>query len=339
MSMVVCRAPFRVSFFGGGSDYPQWFREEPGAVLSTSIDKYIYITCRYLPPFLGTKHRVVWRYVEQVDSIQEILHPAVREGLRFLRFDDSLGVELHYQGDLPSRVGMGSSSTFVVALLQALTSLRGIETDRQMIAEMAIELEQVRMREAVGSQDQVAAAFGGLNIINFHQNGSFDVNPLGLSAERERELCSNLMLLFPGHSRFSSDAALSVTQNLRNRTAEIRRMVAMVEQGAEILRHGDLSDFGRMLHETWRLKRGLSAKVSSTEIDDLYERARAAGAIGGKLLGAGGTGFVLLYVSEECRAAVIRALTPQCVNVPFSLEREGVSTIHHSSSKLLRHGN
>ena len=338
MSMVVCRAPFRVSFFGGGSDYPQWFREEPGAVLSTTIDKYIYITCRYLPPFLGTKHRVVWRYVEQVDSIQEILHPAVREGLRFLHFDDSLGVELHYQGDLPSRVGMGSSSTFVVALLQALTSLQGLETDRQMIAEMAIELEQVRMREAVGSQDQVAAAFGGLNIINFHQDGSFDVNPLELSAERERELCSNLMLFFPGHSRFSSDAAVSVTQNLRNRTAEIRRMVAMVREGAEILRRGDLSDFGRMLHETWRLKRGLSDKVSSTQIDDLYERARRAGAIGGKLLGAGGTGFVLLYVPEESRAAVIRALTPQCVNVPFALEREGVSTIHQSNGRSLRHG-
>jgi D-glycero-alpha-D-manno-heptose-7-phosphate kinase len=331
MSMVVCRAPFRVSFFGGGSDYPEWYRNEPGAVLSTTIDKYIYITCRYLPPFLGTKHRVVWRYVEQVDSIKEILHPAVREALRFLDFDDSLGIELHYQGDLPSRVGMGSSSTFVVALLQALTCLRGVTANQQQIAEMAIELEQVRMKEIVGSQDQVAAAFGGLNVINFHQDGRFDINPLGLSAERERELCSSLMLFFPGRSRFSSAAAFSVTQNLPNRICEVRRMVAMVGEGAAILRHGDLMDFGRLLHETWQLKRSLSDKVSSSEIDDLYASARRAGAIGGKLLGAGGTGFILLYVPEERRAAVIDALKPQCFNVPFSLEREGVNTIHQSN--------
>ena len=303
-------------------------------MLSTTIDKYIYITCRYLPPFPGTKHRVVWRYVEQVDSIEEILHPAVREGLRYLNFDDSLGIELHYQGDLPSRVGMGSSSTFVVAMLQALTGLRGLKVDQRKIAEMAIELEQVRMKETVGSQDQVAAAFGGLNVINFHQNGRFEVKPLGLSAERERELCSNLMLFFPGRSRFSSDPALSVRQNLPNRVSEVRRMVAMVGEGAAILRHGDLVDFGRMLHATWQLKRGLSNRVSSPEIDELFDRARRAGAIGGKLLGAGGTGFILLFVPREYRAAVIDALAPQCVNVPFSLEREGVSTIHQSNSVM-----
>src|SRR5262245_52642143 len=180
MSIVMCRAPFRISFFGGGSDYPAWFEHEPGAVLSTTIDKYIYITCRYLPPFLGTKHRVVWRHVEQVDSIAEILHPAVREGLRYLEFDDRLGVELHYQGDLPSRSGMGSSSTFVVALLQALTALRGLEADRQRLVEMAIEVEQDRLHETVGCQDQVAAAFGGLNIIKFQKDGCFSVDPIGL---------------------------------------------------------------------------------------------------------------------------------------------------------------
>ncbi len=272
--------------------------------------------------------------MEQVDSIGEILHPAVREGLRYLNFDDSLGIELHYQGDLPSRVGMGSSSTFVVALLQALTGLRGLKADRRQIAEMAIELEQVRMKETVGSQDQVAAAFGGLNVINFHQNGHFEVNPLGLSAERERELCSNLMLFFSGRSRFSSDPALSVTQNLPNRVSEVRRMVAMVGEWAAILRQGDLMDFGRMLHETWQLKRRLSDRVSSAEIDELYDRARRAGAIGGKLLGAGGTGFILLFVPREYRIAVIDALAPKCVNVPFSLEREGVSTIHQSNSRM-----
>ena len=331
MSLIMCRAPFRVSFFGGGSDYPEWFKEEPGAVLSTSIDKYIYINCRYLPPFLGTKHRVVWRHVEQVDSIAEILHPAVREGLRYLRFDDSLGIELHYQGDLPSRSGMGSSSTFVVALLRALTCLRGIEADHQKLAEMAIELEQGWMKEVVGCQDQVAAAFGGLNIINFRQNGRFDVNPIRVSTQREGEFVAHLMLFFPGRSRFSSDAAISVTQSLSRRSNSVRRMVAMVEEGTEILRHGDLNDFGHLLHEAWELKRGLSDKISSHEIDDLYERARQEGAIGGKLLGAGSTGFILLFVPRECQPAVLAALTPQCINVPFALDHEGASVIYQAN--------
>jgi D-glycero-alpha-D-manno-heptose-7-phosphate kinase len=331
MSIVMCRAPFRVSFFGGGSDYPEWYRQEPGAVLSTAIDKYIYISCRYLPPFLGTKHRVVWRHVEQVDSIAEILHPAVREGLRYLKFDDRLGIELHYQGDLPSRSGMGSSSTFVVALLQALTCLRGIEADHQKLAEMAIELEQVRMKEAVGSQDQVAAAFGGLNVIKFHPDGRFDVHPIRLASQRERDLVGNLMLFFPGRSRFSSDAATSIAQNVHKRSNSVRRMVAMVEEGVEILRRGDLLDFGLLLHEAWEMKRGLSDMVSSQEINDLYDRARQAGAIGGKLLGAGSTGFLLLYVPPERQEAVMAALTPQCINVPFALDHEGASVIYQSN--------
>jgi D-glycero-alpha-D-manno-heptose-7-phosphate kinase len=332
MSLVVCRAPFRVSFFGGGSDYPQWFREEPGAVLSTSIDKYIYISCRYLPPFLGTKHRVVWRHVEQVESIAEILHPAVREGLRYLQFDDSLGIELHYQGDLPSRSGMGSSSTFVVALLRALTCLRGIEADHQKLAEMAIELEQVRMKEIVGCQDQVAAAFGGLNAINFRPNGRFDVNPIRMSTQRERELVAHLMLFFPGRSRFSSAAAASMTESISRRSASLRRMVAMVADGIEILRHGDLNDFGQLLHEGWVLKRGLSDKISSAEIDDLYERARREGATGGKLLGAGSTGFILFFVPPERQPAVLAALSPQCINVPFDLDHEGATVIYQANN-------
>lgn len=333
MSMVMCRAPFRVSFFGGGSDYPAWFQREPGAVLSTTIDKYIYITCRHLPPYLGTKHRVVWRHVEQVDSIAEILHPAVREGLRYLAFDDSHGIELHYQGDLPSRSGMGSSSTFVVAMLQALACLRGIEADHRRLAEMAIELEQVRMKEAVGSQDQVAAAFGGLNIINFGADGSFEVNPIRLEPERERDFVSRLMLFFPGRSRFSSDFASSITQNLHDRSNSVRRMVAMVNEGADILQNGDLDDFGRLLHEAWELKRGLSERVSSQEIDDLYERARRAGAVGGKLLGAGGTGFILLYAPPERQCEVKAAMAP-CMNVPFKLDQEGACVIYRANGAL-----
>jgi len=332
VSIVMCRAPFRVSYFGGGSDYPAWLEHGPGAVLSTTIDKYIYITCRYLPPYLGSKHRVVWRYVEQVDSIAEILHPAVREALRYLNFDDGLGIELHYQGDLPSQSGMGSSSAFVVAMLQALTCLRGQELDRQALAEMAIELEQVRMKEPVGSQDQVASAFGGINVINFPRPGAFDVNPILLSKQRERDFLSRQMLFFLGRSRLSSSIASEVVQNLRHRSNSIRRMVAMVEEGTEILRHGDLDDIGRLLHEGWELKRGLSDKVSSGEVDGFYECARNAGAIGGKLLGAGGTGFLLLHVPLDRQDDVRKALSPQGVNVPFAFDREGACIIYRADA-------
>lgn len=330
MSFIVCRAPYRVSFFGGGSDYPAWIEHGPGAVLSTAIDKYIYITCRYLPPFLGTKHRIVWRHVEQVDSIAEILHPAVREGLRFLKYDDSLGIELHYQGDLPSQSGMGSSSSFAVALMQALTCLRGSANDPRALAELAIELEQKQMSETVGSQDQVAAAFGGLNVIKFAKSG-FDVHPILLSASRQHDFFSRLMLFFPGRKRLSSGIAEKVVKNLRDRSNSIRRMVAMVDEGTEILRHGDLDDFGLLLHEAWELKRGLSKAISSVEIDAFYQLGRAAGAIGGKLLGAGGAGFFLLYVPVEKQEAVRNVLTPQCVHVPFSMDDEGATVIYRAS--------
>jgi D-glycero-alpha-D-manno-heptose-7-phosphate kinase len=329
MSIVITRAPFRVSFFGGGSDYPTWFRREPGAVLSTTIDKYVYISCRYLPPFLGIRHRVVWRHVELIDTIAEILHPAIREGLRYLDFDDSRGIELHYQGDLPARSGVGSSSSFAVGLIQALMCLRGREVDKHKLAEMAIELEQVRMKDTVGSQDQVAAAYGGINVIKFHCDGSFEVNPLALSETRERELLQRLMLFFPGRSRLSSQIAISVTQNLVARADSVRRMVGMVDEGARILLAGNLDDFGRLLHEAWLLKRGLSEQVSSLQIDDLYARARAAGATGGKLLGAGSTGFLLLYAPPERHEAISAAL-PGCIEVPFALDRQGSCIIYQA---------
>lgn len=332
MSIIMSRAPFRVSFFGGGSDYPSWFRNEPGAVLSTAIDKYVYISCRYLPPFLGIRHRVVWRHVELIDSIAEILHPAVREGLRFLEFDDSRGIELHYQGDLPARSGMGSSSSFIVGLIHALSSLRGVEIEKRKLAEMAIDLEQNRMNETVGSQDQIAAAYGGFNKITFNPDGSFDVDRLNLTLERERELLSNLMLFFPGRSRIASEVAKIVSSSLRNKADNVRRMVGMVDEGMNILLRGDLDDFGRLLHESWLLKRSINDRVSSPEIDELYARARKAGALGGKLLGAGGTGFVLLYARPEHQSAIRSSLMPQCINVPFAFDHEGSRIIYKADS-------
>jgi D-glycero-alpha-D-manno-heptose-7-phosphate kinase len=330
MSIVIARAPFRVSFFGGGSDYPAWSQREPGAVLSTAIDKYVYISCRYLPPFLGIRHRVVWRHVELIDTIAEILHPAIREGLRYLGFDDARGIELHYQGDLPARSGVGSSSSFAVGLIQALMSLRGQEIEKKKLAEMAIELEQVRMKDVVGSQDQVAAAYGGLNIIRFHC-GKFDVQPLGLPEERGRDLLQRLMLFFPGRSRLSTQAADAISRNVAARSDHIRRMVSMVDEGAKILLHGNLDDFGCLLDEGWQLKRELSDQVSSPHVDALYTCAREAGAIGGKLLGAGGTGFMLLFVPPDRREAIREAL-PGCIEVPFAFDHDGSCIIYRSDN-------
>jgi D-glycero-alpha-D-manno-heptose-7-phosphate kinase len=216
-------------------------------------------------------------------------------------------------------------------MLQALTTLRGMEADQRTLATMAIEVEQGRLNETVGCQDQVAAAFGGLNIINFRQDGTFDVNPIRLSAQRESDLVARLMLFYPGRSRFSSEIASSFMRNLPERSNSVRRMVTMVDEGADILREGDLDDFGRLLHETWEIKRGLTDQVSSDEIDDLYARARRAGALGGKLLGAGGAGFILLYVPIERQDAVMTALTPQCINVPFTLDHEGARIIYRAN--------
>lgn len=337
MSIVMSRTPLRVSLFGGGSDYPEWFRREGGAVLSTTIDKYLYISCRYLPPFLGIRHRIVWRHVELVDTISEILHPAVREGLRYLGFDDAKGIELHYQGDLPARSGMGSSSSFVVGLLLTLSRLKGNHLDKHRLAEMAIDLEQNRMKETVGSQDQVAAAYGGLNVIRFRQDGAFEVQAIGLKPEREADLVSRLMLFFPGKSRIASEVATDVTGNLVARAANIRRMTAMVEQGAKVLRDGSLDDVGGMLDEAWRLKRGLSERVSSEDVDNLYARARRAGATGGKLLGAGGAGFMLFYVPVERQDEVRRALN-ECTHVPFALDRDGCRIIYSADNMAAAKG-
>jgi D-glycero-alpha-D-manno-heptose-7-phosphate kinase len=320
MSLVRVRAPFRVSFFGGGSDYPEWLKNEPGAVLSAAINKYTYIACRYLPRILGVKYRILSGSVELSNSIP---HPVIRQALLSLDFDDILGLELYYQSDLPTRSGIGSSSSFVVAVLHALSCLRGRELGKRAMAEMAIDLEQNYMDNSAGSQDQVAAAYGGLNIIRFGTDGTFDVSRVSLAAERECELIRRLMLFHPGRARIGCNVAASVAKNVNNRAVNIRKMVAMVDEGAGVLRTGNLDDFGRLLHEAWVQKRALSDRVSSQHIDDLYDRARRAGALGGKLLGAGETGFVLFYVPPDAQAAVRAALAPECYQVLFAIDHQG----------------
>ena len=327
--MIISRTPFRVSFFGGGTDYPDWYTQEGGAVLSTTIDKYVYITCRYLPPFFDMRHRVVWSKIENVWSIDEIEHPAIREGLRYLGFADELGVDIHYQGDLPARSGMGSSSAFAVGLVNALTALNGERVPKHQMALAAIHLEQNLLNEAVGAQDQVAAAYGGLNFIEFQRGGEISVQPMILPPGRLRDLEDGLMLFYSGISRFSSEIAAEMISNLPSKRETLFRMRAMVDEAVEIL-SGDrpLDDFGALLHETWTLKRGLSSRVSNDTIDGIYNRARKAGALGGKLLGAGESGFMLFYAPSDRRDAVRHALK-DLLHVPFRFSGQGSTVIHY----------
>jgi D-glycero-alpha-D-manno-heptose-7-phosphate kinase len=336
--VIISRTPFRVSFFGGGTDYPAWFEEEGGAVLSTTIDKYCYLSCRVLPPFFNTRHRVVWSHIEPVWTISEILHPAVREGLKFLGFDDSVGLEIHHQGDLPARAGIGSSSAFIVGLIKTLTALRGEMIGKHELARKAIELEQHRLKEHVGCQDSMAAVFGGLNVIHFAQSGEIAVEPVTIPVARVNELQDKLLLFYTGSSRVASTIAADVVAGMPARRTELRRMRGMVDDAIAILTSDkNLDDFGRLLHEGWMLKRRLSRHVSTPAVDALYQAALDHGAVGGKLLGAGGTGFMLFYVPRDRQRDVIQALS-SCLHVPFRFGKEGSTLVYYNPDDMIRPG-
>jgi D-glycero-alpha-D-manno-heptose-7-phosphate kinase len=325
--MIICRTPFRISFFGGGTDYPGWYRSHGGAVLATTIDKYCYLTCRYLPPFFEHRFRIVYRKIETCGSIEEIGHPAVRETLRFLRIDR--GVELHHDGDLPARSGMGSSSAFTVGLLHALHALRGEMPTRAQLARESLYLEQDVLNETVGSQDQVMATYGGLRHIKFQTNGEISVDPLILPPARVVELKAHLMLFYSGIARTAADVARSYASDLEARRRQLRIMKELVDESIDVLASGtDIRAFGDLLHEGWQTKRSLSPQVSSAEVDALYDRARQAGALGGKLTGAGGGGFLLLFVEPDRQAAVTRALD-DLIAVPFQFETAGSQVIFY----------
>lgn len=331
--MIITRTPFRISFFGGGTDYPAWSREHGGEVLATTIDKYCYITCRALPPFFEHRHRVVYSVIENVREIAEIRHPAVRAVLGWAKCDK--GLEIHHDGDLPARSGLGSSSSFTVGLVHAMAALEGKYISKDALAKAAIHIEQDIIGEHVGSQDQVSAAFGGFNRIEFKRSGVFDVSPVILSDTRLLELQDHLMLCFTGFSRIASEVAKSQIDNFKNRETELTRMRAMVDQAVRILQDSTvpIDDFGRLLHESWQYKRSLSDMVSTPEIDGLYEKAMRAGATGGKILGAGGGGFLLLFVKPEYQAAV-REQLKQLVHVPFRFEDSGSKVVLYQPNGL-----
>ena len=319
--MIISRTPFRISFFGGGTDYPAWYRKHGGAVLGATIDKYCYITCRYLPPFFEHRYCIVYSKMEYCHTLDEIQHPAVREVLRFLRLER--GLEIHHDGDLPARSGMGSSSAFTVGLLHALYALTGRMVSKRQLGLESVHLEQDLLKETVGSQDQVLAAHGGLNHVTFHPNGEITTRPVTLTQERIQQLNAHLMLFYTGIKRTASTVADTYVNGIDERRRQLRLMGNLVDEGLAILNSNqDLTAFGELLNEAWQAKRSLSASVSNSEVDELYSRAISAGAIGGKITGAGGGGFMLLCVPPDRQQSVKDKLNG-LINVPFKLEFSG----------------
>jgi D-glycero-alpha-D-manno-heptose-7-phosphate kinase len=323
--MIISRTPYRISFLGGGTDYPSWYLEHEGSVLATTINKYCYLTCRYLPPFFEHRIRIVYSKIENCHTVDEITHPAVRAVLHYLSMDR--GVEIHHDGDLLARSGMGTSSSFTVGLLHALHALKGQMPSKHQLAMESIHIEQEILKETVGSQDQVCAAYGGLNHILFFANGEISVRPVTIPPERMKELNSHLMLFYTGIKRTASEVAQSYVDAMEGRRRQLRIIKDLVEEGLAILNGGqDIIAFGRLLHEAWQAKRGLSSKVSNPQVDTLYERALSAGAIGGKLTGAGGGGFLLLFAPPPAHETLKKVFS-SLIHVPFKFEFGGSQVI------------
>ncbi len=325
--MIISRTPFRISFFGGGTDYHTWYREHGGAVLSTTINHYCYLTCRHLPPFFPEKTRVVWSRIEAVMDHDQIVHPAVRAVLQYMGMDT--GLEVHHTGDLPARSGLGSSSAFTVGLLHALHALQGRMSNKRELACEAVHIEREVIRENVGVQDQIATAYGGFNKISILPSGDFQVEPVIVPPHRLEELQSHLLLFFTGVSRTASNIARDQMQAQArgDKKAELMKMREMVDDALKILTtNSDIAEFGKLLHESWQIKRSLSASVAPEFIDEIYNRAIGAGALGGKLLGAGGGGFMLFFAKPEHHMKIMQTLS-DLLWVPFEFENAGSSIV------------
>lgn len=325
--MIITKTPFRMSFFGGGTDMESYFREYGGAVLSTTFDKYCYVNVRHLPRFFDYTNELSYAEIERVNSVDEFRHPAVRNAMKML---DMHELRITYEADLPARSGLGTSSSFAVGMLNAFYALKGKYTDKRKLAEEAIHLERVLCNEAGGWQDQIAASYGGLNRIEFNAEG-FDVYPVIVSPERKKQLNDNLMMFFTGFTRFSSEMQAVNNVTAKDKIKQLQEMYGLVGESEKVLtdKHADLDEFGRLLDHTWHLKRQTGTKISTDSIDGLYAKGIAAGALGGKLLGAGGGGFLVFYVQPEKQMAVKKAMK-DLLYVPFTFEDGGTRVIHYS---------
>ena len=327
--MIITKTPYRISFFGGGSDYPEWYKKFGGSVLSTTIDKFIYISCRELPPFFDHKYRIVWSKIENVKEINQIQHSIVKKLLQYNKIKS--GLEIHYDGDLPARSGMGSSSSFSVGLICALIKFQKKNISNINLAKQAINFEQKIMKETVGSQDQVAASIGGFNKIKFLKNEKIIIKKI--LSKNLKKLNSNLLLLYTGIQRNASIIANNYVHKLSNQKEKnIRKIIEKVDLGEKIIKSGNLDDFGELLHETWIEKKNLSSSVSNNKIDELYKICMENGAKGGKLLGAGGGGFLLIYIKNEKKKKLLNKLK-NITNIPFKFSDEGCEVILNSLYK------
>ncbi|MDO4488402.1 MAG: kinase [Eubacteriales bacterium] len=331
--MIITRTPFRMSFFGGGTDMPEFFNENGGAVISSTFDKYCYVTVRHLPRFFDYSTELSYSRIERVTDIADIEHPAVRNAMQMLRMEE---LRITYEADLPARSGLGTSSSFAVGMLNAFHALKGHRLDEDLagkrrLSDEAIHLERDLCAEAGGWQDQIAASYGGFNKIEFKDNG-YTVTPVDISNDRKKELEGNLLMFFTGFTRFSSDVQ-KANKDGRDRTKELREMLSLVPEAEKILGSGDLSDFGRLLDTTWRLKRNTGSKVTTDGIDMIYEKGIKAGALGGKLLGAGGGGFFVFYAEPERHEAIRRAMEG-LMYVPFGFENAGTKVLYYVPETL-----
>lgn len=328
--MIITRTPYRISLIGGGTDYPDWSKIHGGEVISTTIDKFVYISCRKLPEFFDHKFRLVYSKIEVCNNISELEHPTAREILNYFSIDE--GLEIHYDGDLPARSGMGSSSAFSVGLIRALYAYRRENVSPEALAKEAIHIEQDIVGETVGSQDQVSAAYGGLNRIEFRQDGEIIVQPLNISSERKKQLNNKLMLFFSGISRTAEEIAITYVSDIKSKKKQLEAIREFTKEAYEVIERGSSLDrFGELLHDSWVMKRGLSSAVSNSSIDLMYETARSAGALGGKLTGAGGGGMLLLYVPESKQDNVRDALS-DLLYVPFTFSTKGSELLLNDGS-------
>lgn len=333
--MILTRTPFRISFLGGGTDFPSWYLKHGGSVLGTTIDKYCHLSCRYMPPFFDYKYRIVWSHLEVVKEIDEILHPVIPKALKSVGIEE--GLEIHHIGDLPARSGVGSSSSFIVGLLHGLYALKGKMISKTELLERSLDLEQNILKERVGSQDQTLAVYGGLNKIDFMENGIIKVSPITISADRLQHFNDHLMLFFTGISRFSSKIQEKTVASIHNHDPLLKEMQTLVDQGVDVLsRSQNLFEFGELLNENWNIKQHINPSASTDAIQEIYSAARAAGATGGKILGAGGGGFMLLFVPPRFQHKVRERLR-KLVYVPFKFEHAGSQIIHYDvESKTLQ---
>ncbi len=332
--MITTRTPLRISFFGGGTDYPVWYREHGGAVLATTIDKSCYITCRYLPPFFEYHSRISYSKVENVNGNREIQHPSVRACLDYMGMIEE-GMEVHHIADLPARTGLGTSSAFTVGMLLGLYALKNKMRDKHALAREAIHVEQDLLKEAVGAQDQVSAAYGGFNRINFRTDGSIEVNRIVTSQPRLAELEQHLALYFTGFTRFASEIAQEQVRLTPQRKNELAAMQQMVDEGEAIVTNPvrPIAEFGALLDQSWQIKRGLTKNITSSSIDEIYEAGRSAGALGGKLLGAGGGGFMLFFVPPE-RKQELRNRLRKLLCVPFAFSSRGSELVVYEPEEV-----